>query len=241
MSMPPARPGPEVPSRHVRWPRAWRIVASRYPPVNLFERVTNNPAVWDVMIELEQATNPRLRDAAGDIRLVPPARRVSGPNASFVMAPFTHRNPRGSRFSDGGFGVYYAAEQLATAIRETVHHFSRFARDSHDVPRREDFRVLVGTVDRAFDDADALPAPSKTAILDPNSYAASQPFGAARRAAGSDGIVYPSVRHSGSCIAAFWPDAVGIPVQERHLQYEWDGEKVGRYFDFREEAWVGLD
>jgi hypothetical protein len=24
---------------------------------------------------------------------------------------------------------------------------------------------------------------------------------------------------------------VGIPIQERHLQYEWDGAKVGRYFD----------
>ena len=31
------------------------------------------------------------------------------------MAAFTHLNPEGSRFSDGSYGVYYAAHTLATA------------------------------------------------------------------------------------------------------------------------------
>jgi hypothetical protein len=46
------------------------------------------------------------------------------------MAPFTHINVLGSRFSDGTYGVYYAAARLDTAIRETIHHFSKFASDS---------------------------------------------------------------------------------------------------------------
>ncbi len=37
-----------------------------------------------------------------------------------VMAPFTHLNPKGSRFSDGSYGVYYAAKRLSTAIAETA-------------------------------------------------------------------------------------------------------------------------
>ena len=235
--MPRARRGPDT--TRVRWPQAIRIIASRFPPVQVFERVTDNPAAWDVLAALDDATNPRLRDAIGDIRLVRPARRVSGPGASFVMAPFTHVNPKGSRFSDGSYGVYYAARALETAIRETAHHFARFARDSRDPPRREDMRVLLGKIAHTFDDLDAFP--ERKAILDPGSYAASRPFGAARRAAGSDGIAYPSVRHAGGrCIAAFWPDAVGIPVQERHLRYEWDGTRVTRYFDFRREAWFAL-
>jgi hypothetical protein len=98
----------------VRWREAWRIIASRYPPIALFERLSDNPAVWDVLTELEQATNPRLRDEAGEIALVPPERRVTGPNASWVMAPFTHVNRNGSRFSDGSYGVYYAARTLLT-------------------------------------------------------------------------------------------------------------------------------
>ena len=44
-------------------------------------------------------------------------------------------NRKGSRFSDGTFGVYFAAAELETAIAETVHHFEIFARDSNDPAR----------------------------------------------------------------------------------------------------------
>jgi hypothetical protein len=221
----------------VEWSKAWRIIASRFPPINLFERVSKNPAVWDVLVELEQLTNPRIRDETGDISLVPAHRRVSGPNASWVMAPFTHVNKKGSRFSNGSYGVYYAAITLETAIAETIYHFSRFARDSHDPARREDMRVLLGNINATYDD---LPD-SRISILDKTSYAHSQAFALERRSQNSDGIVYPSVRYEGgTCIAAFWPDVVGIPIQERHLKYEWDGNQVSRYFDFKLEKWFDL-
>ena len=147
-----------MPTCRVDWPQAWRVIASRYPPINLFERLTADTAVWDALIALEQLTNPRVRDEVGDIALVPADERVSGPGASYVMAAFTHVNPKGSRFSDGSFGVYYAAAALETAIVETVFHFEAFARDSADPPRSEDFRVLVGTVAAEFEDVAALPA-----------------------------------------------------------------------------------
>jgi RES domain len=90
-------------------------------------------------------------------------------------------------------------------------------------------------------DIDAVDTPMKASILDKDSYTFSQRFGSQQRSKGSDGLVYPSVRHDGGwCIAAFWPDTVGIPVQERHLQYEWDGTRVSRYFDFKQESWVSL-
>jgi len=240
--MPPAAPGRNIATRWVVWPQAWRIIASRFPPINLFERVSADPRVWDVLIELEQLTNPRVRDEVGAIHLVPPQRRVSGPNSSWVMAPFTHVNPLGSRFSDGGYGVYYAARHLETAIRETAHHFGRFAAHANDPPRRETMRVLVGSIGHSFDDVYTLDGVAKASILDKDSYAHSRPFGADRRDNGSDGLIYPSVRHDGGqCIAAFWPDVVGIPIQERHLNYEWDGRRVSRYFDYQREAWAPLD
>jgi len=194
------------------------------------------PAVWDALIELEQLVNPRVRDAVGEIGLVPAHRRVSGPNASWVMAPFTHVNPRGSRFSDGSYGVYYAADRLSTAIAETAHHFASFARDSNDPPRREDMRVLVGAVDTVFHDVDSLPVAERAAVLDPSSYAAGRALARALRDEGSNGLAYPSVRaRDGRCVGAFWPDVVGIPVQERHLKYEWDGTRGTRYFDCSED------
>jgi hypothetical protein len=241
MSMPPARRGPEIATTAVNWRHAWRIIASRYPPIHLFERVSENPAVWDALIALEAATNPRLREETGEISLVPPERRVSGPNASWVMAPFTHLNPRGSRFSDGTWGVYYAASRIETAIAETVYHFARFARDANDPPRREDMRVLVGRVTGTLHDIGTLPATEQDSVLDPESYDASRALARKLRNSGSDGLAYASVRDAGGrCIAAFWPDVVGIPLQERHLQYEWDGKRVARYFDYKREVWTSL-
>lgn len=227
---------------HVRWPQAWRIIASRYPPIDLFERVSDNPAVWDVLIELEQATNPRVRDETGEIVLVPAEHRVAGAGASWVMAPFTHVNRQGSRFSDGGYGVYYAASTLQTAIYETGYHFARLAADAQDPPRREDMRVLLGSIESDLHDVASLEASMRARLLDPVSYSHSRPFASELREAGSNGLIYPSVRDSGgTCVAAFWPNVVGIPMQERHLQYEWDGERFSRYFDYSLDAWMPAD
>jgi hypothetical protein len=136
--MPRRHPGPEPPLRRLSWSRATRIVASRYPPIDLFERVSADPAVWDALIVAAALVDPRLRDEVGEIRLVPPEERVSGPGATYVMAAFTHPSLKGSRFSDGSYGVYYAGQQFRTALRETAHHFARFASDSGDGPRYED-------------------------------------------------------------------------------------------------------
>jgi hypothetical protein len=223
------------------WPQAWRGIASRYPPIDLFERLTSDPAVWEALIALEQATNPRARDTVGEIALVLPEERVTGPGASYVMASFTHLNPRGSRFSDGTYGVYYAASDLETAVAETVFHFEAFARDAGDPPRMEDMRVLVGEVAEHSENVAALPAEERNRILAPDDYAAGQAFGRARREEGRAGVTYPSVRRSaGACIGAFRPQAVGLPHQERHLKYRWNGERADRYFDYAIEAWIDL-
>lgn len=227
--------------RRVEWSQAWRIIASKYPPIDLFERLTPDPTVWEALTALEMLTNPRVRDELGDISLVPPEERVAGPGATYVMASFTHVNPKGSRFSDGSYGVYYAADALETAVAETVFHFEGFARDSHDPPRSEDMRAVVGEVNESFEDVAALPEPQRAAILNPDAYAAAQAYARTLRDRGSTGVVYPSVRRpGGECIGAFKPKAVGLPYQERHLNYRWNGTRVDRYFDYRLDSWITL-
>ena len=103
--MPPVPPGPEPALTRVRWQTATRIIASRFPTIDLFERVDADPAVWDALIAAEMLTNPRVRDEIGEIALVPPEERITGPGATWVMASFTHLNPNGSRFSDGSYEV----------------------------------------------------------------------------------------------------------------------------------------
>jgi hypothetical protein len=139
------------------------------------------------------------------------------------------------------YGVYYAGRSLDTAVAESAYHFARIARDSADGPRREAMRVLVGRVSAILHDIDGLGAAERGRLLDPNSYVHSRPFAAKLRDAGSRGIHYPSVRHpAGYCVAAFRPTAIGIPRQDRHLEYEWDGQRVRRYFDYTDDRWVEL-
>jgi hypothetical protein len=89
-----------------------------------------DPAYLEAVFLIESLTNDRLRDEVGEITLVPPADRVSGPGSSFVMGAFTHLPPGGSRFSDGSFGVFYAARERETSIAETVRHRERFLRET---------------------------------------------------------------------------------------------------------------
>lgn len=209
--------------RRVTWSRTVRIIRSIYPPIDLFEDIAD-PADWEALASAEAKFNPRLRDSIGDLSQVPVARRVSGPGASWVMAPFVHCSLlRPGRFSDGSYGLYYAGDRTEVAIAETIHHHARFMRSTAEAPGwTSQFRELIGSVDTDLDDATGQPD-----LLAPDHYHASQVFGAERRAAGSNGITWPSIRYpEGQCIAVFWPDVIPIPTQGAHFAYHWNGANV---------------
>ena len=101
--------------------------------------------------------------------------------------------------------------------------------------------MLVGAVAEDFEDVAALAEPHRTPLLDPDTYAPTRAYGRALRGDGVMGVVYPSVRRvAGTCVGAFRPRAVGIPRQERHLKYRWNGERVDRYFDYQQDGWIDL-
>src|SRR6185312_7303050 len=85
----------------------FRIIPSIYPPINFFEDLVD-PSEMQIVWEIEGLTNERLRQEVGDLFLVAPEDRVSGPASSVVMAAFTHIS-KPTRFSDGSYGVYYAS------------------------------------------------------------------------------------------------------------------------------------
>ena len=209
--------------RRVRWPQTFRIIRSIHPPIDLFEDVAD-PRDWEALASVEAKTNPRVRFEIGDLGKVPAHRRVAGAGASYVMSPFVHCSPlRPGRFTDGTYGIYYAGDSEEVALAETIYHHGRFmAATGEDAGWTSDFRVLVGSVDRDLDDVSAVPG-----VLDPDDYAPSRAEGRRLRAAGSDGLAWNSVRMpGGSCVGAFWPDAVSIPKQGRHYCYHWNGSRV---------------
>lgn len=214
----------------VVWPGAVRIIRSVYPPIDLFEDVAD-PADWALLLSAEQKTNPRLMENVGNLDLVPTARRVGGPGASYLMAPFTHVSPdRPSRFSDGSFGVLYVGAAFEVALLETIHHHGRFMTMTNEPAGwTSQFREIVLSIDAELHDL-REGGGRFASILDPDSYAESRALGANLQAAGSNGVVYPSVRRAGGeCVGVLYPDLAGHPRQGRHLDYHWDGERVDLY------------
>ena len=216
---------------HVEWAGAVRIIRSLYPPIDLFEDIAD-PADWPLLLSAEQKTNPRLMENVGALALVPPERRVGGPGASWLMAPFTHVSPdRPSRFTDGSYGVLYAGHRFEVALFETIHHHQRFMARTGEAPGwTSQFREILLDISADLHDLRGDPALADT--LDPADHRPGQALGAALRAAGADGVVYPSVRcPGGECAGLFYPDLAHNPRQGRHLDYHWDGARVDLYRD----------
>ncbi len=216
-----------VPRAALQWSQAVRIIRSIYPPIDLFEDIAD-PADWPLLIAAEQKSNPRLMESIGQLDLVPPTRRVSGPGSSYLMAPFTHASAdRPGRFSDGRFGVLSVGDTFEVALFETMHHHGVFMRQTRQMPGwTSQFREILMDVRATLHDLRGAD-PNHSAMLDPDSYDESQRLGEALHAAGSDGVVYPSVRYAGGqCAGLFYPDLASHPSQGRHLDYHWNGEQV---------------
>lgn len=198
----------------------YRIILSRYPQIDLFERVSN-PQDWEVLYAVESLTNPRLRDEVGDIRLVAPEDRVYGDGASWIMAAFTHPpvDGRGGRFNRD-FGIYYCATDEAVAIAESSLHRARFLLESRIEQTTQEMRVIRAQLGQVnLHDVRHL---AGHAIYDSNDYGAAQQLGYALRDANSFGVHYQSVRADGECYGVLRPKALSDAIHWRYLRYHYD-------------------
>ncbi len=228
-----------VPTARVSWRPSYRLIPSRFPTVGLYDAIAD-PADLDAVFAIEALANPRLRDEIGELQLVPPDERVSGPGATPVMAAFTHLNPDGSRFSDGSYGVYYAAHSLATALAEVSHHRAVFLRRTDEPAIDLDLRLVTAQVEADLHDlgsarSDAASRRRFAPALNPDDYGAPQRLGRALRLAGSWGIRYPSVRdNGGECVGIFRPRALRHAKAAAHIALHWDGRRITHWFEKRQ-------
>jgi hypothetical protein len=215
----------------VVWKPCYRLVPSRFPPVGVYDRVAH-PADLDAVFAVENMTNPRLRQEAGDISLVALEDRVSGPGTTPIMAAFTHLDPEGSRFTDGTYGVYYAASSLDTAIIESKHARERFLRRTREEAVEVDMRTYLADLDSELHDirGDARFA----AVYELGNYAPGQKLGRELKRINSGGIAYDSVRQSGGeCVAVFRPRLLSNCIQAQHFCFVWDGASVVQVYEKR--------
>jgi len=217
------------PSRRLRWRAASRIVPTRHPTIFLFDRVAA-AADFDALYALEAMTNDRVRDEVGEIERVAPADRVFGPGSGPIMASFTHLNPLGSRFSDGAYGVFYAARTRATAVAETAFHHGRFLAATKERAMHLPMRLYSVAIDAVLHDLRL----GFDAAHDADDYGPARALGARLRRDGSNGVAYRSVRDAtgrGECVGLFRPRGASACHQAAILLYAWDGERFSDVFE----------
>lgn len=216
----------EITITPIHWTSSWRLVPSRFPPVSLFDRVSDEEEL-DIIASIEGLTNDRLRADLGKICLVPEDERQFGPGTTPIMAAFTHLNPDGSRFSDGNYGVYYAANDIPTALAETRYHRERFLSRTNESPTEIDMRSYQSEIKAGLHDIRGKQKELSGVYAD-NAYAAGQELARRLRNDGSQGIVYDSVRNpnGGECVAIFRANIPNPVKQGSHYCFRWDGKSI---------------
>jgi hypothetical protein len=229
----------DPPIQTIRWDKTYRLIPSRYPPIDLFERVAD-PADWELIAYIEGLTNDRLRDEVGDILIVPIGERLAGPGASPIMAAFTHTGFP-SRFTDGSFGVYYASNSFEAALSEVLHHRARFLQRTAEPKTQFDLRTYIGRLAAELHDIRGGWQEAHA----PDSYVHSRALAKKLRGLGSNGVAFDSVRcMSAENVAVFRPSilaaASGKPhvLQGSHIRVEWDGSRMSRYIVMGDANWT---
>ncbi len=210
------------PETHITWPRTCRLVPSRYPTVGLFDRVAE-PDDLPELFELEGWTNDRLSAELGLLHVIPDDEWIAGPMASVVMAAFCHPPAGGARFSDETRGAWYAGRTLETALAESTHRRTNELAEIGVEDTRVQMRLYHADFDAPFHDVRG-DDPAWNPLRDPADHVPAQELGTSHLESGSNGVVYPSVRHAGGeCVASFRPRLVANVQVGGHFEYRWHG------------------
>jgi hypothetical protein len=210
----------------IKWQPCYRVIPSRYPPIKVYERVAEEKD-FVTLVQLESLTNPRIRDEIGSIELVPKDEKVFGKGAGYIMAAFTHLNPIGSRFSDGTFGVYYAAKSIQTAIKETVYHREIFLKATNEGSLDIEMRLIKADLKASLHDLRDF---DLTEQMD--EYSGFQKLAYQLKSKMSYGVIYKSFRDKeGECVGVFRPSVLSNARSDQHYVYAWNGSRVENVYE----------
>ncbi len=204
------------PVTRIRWRNTCRLIPSRYPSTGILDRIAT-PKDLPVIFELESWTNDRISAEMAVLHRIPAEEWVAGAQASVVMAAFCHPKPGGGRFNSPDRGAWYAARRLETAQAEIVYHRGRELAEAGIFDARLEMRLYQADFNADFHDVRAM----EGAVYEPTSYKASQALATELLDAGSNGIVYRSVRHEGECVACFRPKVIANVRPGAHYEYVW--------------------
>lgn len=206
----------------------FRLIPSRFPPVNVYEGLIANDRLDDVYAA-ENLTNPRLRslnrlaasgaaDACADPKL-----------QNWNLAPFAYGDPDGTIFFDDTRPCLEVAAERQTALAISVAKRERFLSHTSMPSTGLDMRMLRTPVAGKFWDLRNVSEPiSGWPEAERREIGAKIPEGA-------QGILYrPVERTAGTAIAIVTGDVLQRSIQTVHFRYAWDGRKIVLLYAFNE-------
>lgn len=204
-----------------------RLISSKHSGGGVLSRLADDKAHLEDIFDLDHATNDRLlaeNELMPGIGVGELVFRM--PGYSVVNASFCHPSPQGGRFNGPDRGAWYAGFDLATSQAEILFHKTKeYAEIDWDKPDVTSYDDYLANFDGEFhdirEDQDFL------FVLDPNSYYASQTLAEELLRCDSLGIIYPSVRVSGTCIACLRPAAVINVRKSATYLFHWVGQSQG--------------
>ncbi len=203
------------------------------PPV--LAPLAATPDALDDLAALEGVTNGRIQASGSGLPGLDPRELVFGrPNDSFVNAAFTHVRPGGNRFNDGQRGAWYCGWDTQTSLGEVAYHLTRELDAIGRYDTHVDYAELIADFIGPFHDlrhgSDADRRPGGVLGEDTaTAYPAGQALARRLHALGSNGVIYPSVRHpGGTCLAAFGPSLVQNLRQGGLWRLTWAGSRIPR-------------
>lgn len=202
----------------------YRLIPSRFPPIDVYERLGSD-ALKKTAQELESITNPRL---AAKARLVagPSGVDANSPKLqNWNHAPFSYKNPKGSRFLDKAYGVMEVAADLAVALGYAVNRRELFLMRTSEAPTALDMRVLITRIRGKFVDLTGLPLDMPQAER--------WTLGKELYDKGASGVLFhrPGFGKA-QFLAAFTTSVLSATVQGTHYRFVWDGKEIRSVYDF---------
>jgi hypothetical protein len=212
-----------------------RLIPTLYSDESVLETLDLPAQVIANLSELDAATNERVQAERGQSLTIGVGETLQGvPEYRIVNAAFAYAES-GSRFSDSRRGAWYAGTEIETSFAEVAFHKRRFLQDSRFTDQAAyEYRDFLADFAGTFSH---LEEGEKRACLQPKPvpqcYGPGRALATTLLYAGSNGLVYPSVRNpGGTCIVCFRPAMVGFP--RRGLRYRiqisanaaWDADQI---------------
>ena len=216
-----------VPVSTLAYPKTVRLVSTARLRQAVLAPLADNADELAELAEIEAATSTRIQaQSTGISGLAANELVYDVPHAHFINASFAYAKPREpNRFNGETRGAWYAALGVETCLAEITFHMTEFLSRTGVFEAVADYAEMLCSLSGDFLDLRIQPhhpalAPDKTA-----GYPEGNRLGLEARRAGLNGIIYPSVRHTGgTCLAILRPAAVQSVRQGDVWRVTWKGK-----------------